>query len=254
MRRILTLLILLPSIFLLTFAKPFGNEIVNYKVMYKWGLINKQAGTVAVKITNKGDKYYAMLTARSEKWADRFYKVRDTLKCEMLVDGLIPLKYEKLAHEADEYTHDQVLYRRQGATVFGDCSHIKFSSGKLKRKQDVSLDAIGTTLDMLSTFYYMRELPYATWKPGEVTTLNIFSGRRKELLTIKYKGKEMVEYDDKKEECYRITFIFTTDGKTKSSDDMSAWISVATGIPVKMEGKLPVGSVRAFYTGSQQGQ
>lgn len=247
--------IILAALFALAFAavaKPFADETVNYKVMYKWGLINKQAGTVSISLRNSGDKYYAMLTAKSDKWADRFYMVRDTLKSEIMVNGLVPTLYEKFAHEDRDYTRDRVTYRRNGAMVYGDCSHVKFRDGKLKRQKEVTIDAVGTTLDMLTAFYYMRQIPYATWKVGQVATINIFSGRKKELLTIKYKGIEEVEYDGKKEKCYRITFIFTSDGKTKSSDDMSAWISTSTTIPIKLEGKLPVGSVRCFYTGSNK--
>ncbi len=84
-------------------------------------------------------------------------------------------------------------------------------------------------------------------KEGQVSTINIFSGKRKELLTLKYLGRETIKYDNCKYDCYHISFIFTSDGKKKTSDDMEAWITAAPQrIPVKLEGKLPVGKVRCF--------
>jgi hypothetical protein len=96
----------------------------------------------------------------------------------------------------------------------------------------------------------MRTLKFETFKTGHVLTLNIYSGKRKELLTIKYLGTETVKYDNKSYKCYHISFTFTSDGKTKTSDDMDAWITTdSRRIPVKMEGQLKVGKVRCFYTG-----
>lgn len=249
MKRIFALLVIFASVISVTCAKDFADETVNYKVMFKWGLINKQAGTVSIQLKNAGKHYQSELTAASAPWADRFYKVRDTLRCEIIRDGLKPTIYQKFAHEDKDYNRDQVTYRREGDTVYGDCMHRSIRNGNLRREVDTTLVATGMTLDMLTSFYYMRQLPYASWKPGQTTSVNIYSGRKKELLTIKYNGMETIETDGKLYDCYHITFIFTSGGKKKSSDDMSAWIDKNTSIPIKLEGKLPVGSVRCFYTG-----
>ena len=249
MKRLLTLFAIFACASFMALASTLPDETVNYKVMFKWGLINKQAGSVSITLKNEGDICKSILTARSASWADKFYKVRDTLRCEIIREGMIPTLYEKFAHEDSHYNRDRVAYRRSGNTVYGDVSHKAYRDGKLRRDIDTTLVATGTTLDMLTSFYYMRMLPYHTWKPGTSITLNVFSGRRKELLTIKYHGLVAIDTDNKRYDCYRISFIFTSDGKKKTSDDMSAWIDRKTLIPIKLEGKLPVGSVRCFYTG-----
>ena len=59
-----------------------------------------------------------------------------------------------------------------------------------------------------------------------------------------------MEIDKKKYPSYHITFTFTTAGGKTSSDNMDAWISSGTDrIPLLLEGKLPVGKVRAIYSG-----
>lgn len=52
----------------------FKNESINYKVMFKWGMVNKQAGHATLSIRNNGSQYITKLTAASESWADHFTK------------------------------------------------------------------------------------------------------------------------------------------------------------------------------------
>lgn len=230
----------------------FSNESLSYKVMYKWGLINKKAGTATLSLRNEGDRYSTLLTARSEPWADKFYRVRDTLSGSIIRENFLPVFYEKRSHEGSDNKHDVVNYRYTGSRILGICTRRHWDKhGKLTKDEKRTLEAQGTTVDMLSSFYYMRALPFADWKPGNVTTINIFSGKRKELLTIKYIGIDDVEYDKRSYRCYHIRFTFSDEERRKSSDDMDAWITAdSRRLPVKLEGKLPVGKVQCFYTGS----
>lgn len=231
----------------MTYARTFSDEILKYRVEYKWGLVEKTAGYVTIRLTNTHDRYCSTLTAASAKWADKLYKVRDTLSCEVMKEGFRPVFYEKNSHEGGDDKHDYVKYSYHGNTVRGDCVRKKWKDGKLERDETKVIEAEGTTVDMLSAFYYMRGLPYHKWEKGHKLVINIFSGKYKEILSIKYHGLEKIKCNDKFYDCYHITFSFTADGKKKTSDDMEAWIDVAQdNIPVKLEGKLPIGKVRCF--------
>lgn len=234
----------------LAFAAGFADESLDYKVKYKWGLINKQAGHATLTLRNFGEDYIVKLTAASEPWADRIFEVRDTLNGVIGRDGLRSKFYEKIAHEGGEYKHDTVKFGYIGTKVTGDCRRRVVKKGVERVNQQLSLESEGTTVDMLSAFYYMRSIPYDKWRDGQSETITIFSGKRKEDLTIKYHGIETVKADKKEFRCYHITFIFTSDGGRKTSDDMDAWISAdGRRIPVRMEGKLPVGKVHCVYSG-----
>lgn len=247
MKKIILLFTVLAAVIAATAAPDFANERLSYRVMYKWGLINKQAGRATLTITDRGDHYFARLTAMSEPWADRFYKVRDTLNGIMDHNNFFPTFYEKIAHEDNEFKHDVVRFTYDGNTVTGNCSRRVIKKGKEKINQTQTLTAVGTTVDMLSSFYYMRSLPFNTWADGTKHSINIFSGKRKETLTLSYRGIETIELDKTKYRCYRITFIFTGDGGKKTSDDMDAWITADDRrIPVQLEGKLAVGKVRCL--------
>lgn len=229
----------------------FPNEALTYKVMYRWGLVHKQAGTATLTVKNSGNTMITQLTARSDPWSDKFYRVRDTLNGSITKVNFQPLFYEKIAHEGGDNMHDRVDYKYIGSKVIGECTRRAWDNkGKMTRDEKRTLDAYGTTVDMLSAFYYMRALPYNSWQKNHVVSINIYSGKRKELLTIKYLGEQSIKIDNKNIKCYHITFLFTSDGRTKTSDDMEAWISTdSRHIPVKLEGKLKVGKVQCFYTG-----
>lgn len=249
MKRIKTIIITVALIAGLTCAaQSFNNETVRYKVLFKWGFVQKTAGHATLTLTNREKTYDLRLAASSAPWADKFYKVRDTLIGQVNKQGFKPIIYEKKSHEGDEHKHDVVRYSYSGAKTIGTCTSKKWDNdGKMLRNQNNKLEAYGTTVDMLSSFYYMRSLPYSTWKPGHVVTMNVYSGRRKELLTIKYVGTQKVKVDKKTYECYHIRFLFTSDGKTKTSDDMDAWLmTTGTHVPVKMVGKLKVGEVQCL--------
>lgn len=228
-----------------------GNETISYKVKYKWGLVNKHAGNVDIRLTRHGNEYRSQLTAASQPWADRFFKLRDTLNGTMRSTDLRPSFYEKIANEGGDRKHDIVRFSFNGNKATGKCTRREWKKGKSTVNDSRTLQAEGTTVDMLSAYYLMRTLPYSEWNPGHKETVNIFSGKRKELLTIEYHGIQTVKTENKEFTCYYISFIFTSDGKKKTSDDMEAWISTdSRRIPVRLEGKLPVGKVQCFYTGS----
>lgn len=253
MKYLLSLIIGLSALCMGATGISFDDEMVTYRVMYKWGLINTQAGNATLTITNKGDNYITKLTARSEPWADKYYMVRDTLNGVIKKNGFLPMFYEKKAHEGSVFKHDIVKYSRSGNKVYGYCTRIERDKDETSGgKKEHIISGIGTTVDMLSVFYYMRAVDYPKMKKGEEIKLNIFSGKFKEFLTIKYLGVENVKFDDESiRKCYHITFTFTQDGDTKTSDDMDAWISVEPHrIPLKLEGTLTVGKVQCFYTGS----
>lgn len=229
-------------------AIALSNETVKYKVVYKWGLVHKQAGTARILLNRSGNFYSATAFAKSDPWADKIYKLRDTLRTTMRTD-FSPVKYEYVAHEDGKYSHDVVNFSHSGNTVTGQCTRIrKGKKDKVATTKKTTLTAQGMTVDMLSSFYYLRTLDYSNMAPGAKKVINIFSGKRKELLTFTYKGKENLNVDGKKYSTYKVVFTFTSDGKKQSSEPIEAWVSTdSRRIPVKLVGKLKIGQVQCLY-------
>lgn len=252
MRRFSLLIISLLTLAALRAANPLPqSETLNYKVMFKWGIVQKQAGRATLQLKQQGNTFIATLFARSEPWADRFYSLRDTLTSTMSATDVLPTRYERIAHEDGKYARDVITMTRQGNTVSGQ-------STRYRRKKatdpvtssTITLQADGPTVDLVSVFYYLRTIDFSTLTDGHSHTINIFSGKRKELLTITYHGKEDLKLDDNVYPTYRISFTFTDEKSSKTSDDIDTWIwANDTRIPLKLEGKLKVGKIRCLYTG-----
>ena len=227
------------------FAKPMPDETLNYVVTYKWGLIHKDAGDARLTLRNSGKDYVMTLTAKSKPWADRIYRVRDTLTSVVARDGFRPKRYVKAAHEDGKYMLDEIDFSHSGNKTSGAAKFTRVRKGKMS-KSERQLETAGEAFDMLSIFYYIRTLDLDGMKAGEKRKSIVFSGSKSETVTITYAGKERVKLrNGQTVDSHKVRFTFTTDGKKKSSDDMEAWISTSDEHKVlRIVGKLPVGQVR----------
>lgn len=226
-----------------------GREHLNYVVTYKWGLIQKDAGTADMYLTESPAQYTVKMTAKSKPWADKIFMVRDTLLTVIDKNGFKVKLYEKTAHEGGKYNLDVVKFEHKGPKVIGHAHRVK-DNGKQRTESDVELEAQGTAFDMLSVFYYLRTLDFAQIASGQPLVYTLFSGSKAETLTVKKIGREKVKMRNGKEvEAMHVTFKFTQSGKKKSSDDIDCWLSVdGRNVPLLIVGKLPIGQIRCHLT------
>lgn len=244
--KILLFIIFLSNIVYSQGSKLFQPEKLHYTVTYKWGLIHKDAGKATLTLSEKGDRYDVMLAAKTLPWADRIYQVRDTLKASF-TSSLIPISYTKITHEKGKYNFDQIKYNKVGNTTYGKVSAQKLRDGVMKVKNR-ELNATGPVYDMLSVFYYLRKLNYTKLSQNQVYKATVFSGSKKETITIRSLGKTTIKLRNGSErEAYHIQFKFTSDGGKKSSDDIDAYISTdSQHVPLYIVGKIAIGEVRAY--------
>lgn len=233
-------------------AAPEIGERLNYKVVYRWGLVNKQAGraTFTIRQGSSGN-VTATMVARTEPWADHFYTVRDTLISHFNPTTCLPSSYQRIAHEGDRYANDKVTFTKSGATTSAKCVRVrKKKSDKNPDRSESSLTATGDAVDLLSSFYYLRNLDFSKMAKGATRQLNIFSGKKKELLKITYNGQEEIKIDGVKHKTHFVTFTFTSDQGKTTSKPIKAWLSLNNGqIPLKLVGELSIGRVECIFTG-----
>lgn len=237
------------SVLCSSYAATFNNEDLHYVITYKWGLINKDAGEATLSLRQNDENYNILLAAKTKPWADKFYQVRDTLKGTLRISDLKPLHYTKIAHEKGKYGRDDISYKYSGNIVTGICKRYKKNEKGQISESSKELTATGPVYDMLSVFYYLRQINYSKLSPGKEMKATVFSGSKSETITIRNLGKERIQLrNGTHREAFHIQFNFTTDGKKKSSDDMDSWISTGSShIPLYLVGKLPIGQVRVYY-------
>lgn len=230
----------------------FANtEKFNYIVTYKWGLIQKDAGEVEITKQPKGDGYELKLIAKTKPWADRVYKVRDTLISLTGKEKYKPVHYTYIAHEKNKYRRDEVKFSYVGNTVKGVAEKYKEDKNGNIKHSSTELESSLPTYDMLSVYFFLREIDYSTLKSGDIIKASIFSGSKEENLEVRCEGKEMIQLRDKSQhEAWHIVFKFTQQGGKKSSDDIDCWISTDKAhIPLLIVGNLPIGQIRVHHVG-----
>ena len=230
-------------------ASAFENEKLNYIISYKWGLIHKEAGDAEMSLINNGNLYELKLTGKTRPWADKFYRVRDTLISKVKKDGFRPVQYTKIANEKGKYGHDDIKFTYASNASNAEIKKIRVNKNGERTEKNFNVEGTLPAFDMLSVFYFLRQLDFNNLKKGEEIKATIFSSQHAEELTVKYEGVENIKlYDKSKRDTYHITFKFTTGGKKKSSDDIDAWISMdSKKIPLLVVGSLPVGQVKCYY-------
>ena len=229
-------------------ARTYTTETLNYQIVYHWGLIWKHAGNAQLTVNRTADGNYAsQLVARTRSWAEKIYKVRDTLKVTMNPD-FTPIRYDKLTHEKSYYAHDVVKFSYADGKTTGQCTRNR----KNKPTVNITLQSPGKAYDMLSVFYMLRNLDFEQIPVGKTYTTTIFSGKSKETLTITYKGVQNIKLrDGSKHNAFHVQFSFTQDGRKKSSDDLDTWLSTGEArVPLMFVGKLPIGEVRCYLGGN----
>lgn len=229
-------------------AAALADETLHYVITYKWGLIHKEAGTAVLTLRGNGNDYRLRLTAQTRPWADRIFRVRDTLVSDVRRSDLRPHRYVRSAHEGGRYSRDELLFTHSGDNASASARRLRVDKKGGRRESEISLSATGPTFDMLSVFYFLRSIDYQALSRGKSVTANIFSGKQTEKLTIRCDGKERLKLrDGTNVQAWHIRFRFTSGGGKKSSDDIDAWISVdQRHIPLQLIGSLPVGQVRAY--------
>ncbi len=242
MKRTILLLAIGSLMSLMSHAVNYTNEMLNYQIVFSWGMVWKHAGDATLSIKKTSTGYQAQLTGKTRSWADKVYPVRDTLKCT-LNSKLQPLRYEKLTHEKDYYARDLVEYSYNYSHTSAKCTRFRKSGDTTTQ-----LSAMCQAYDMLSVFYMLRDLDFAMLTASKPFTTVIFSGKEKEYLTIRYKGVEKVKMrDGSKREAHHVVFKFTQKGGKTSSDDLDAWLSTDDAhVPLLLQGALPVGKVKCY--------
>lgn len=218
-------------------------ECLTYDIVYHWGIIWKRAAVGTLSIERAADSYRAVMTASTLPFADRLFKVRDTLVAEMRIVDLRPKNFVKIAREGKWHQIDSLTYSYRNDSTMG---YSVLTRPEKNFREVVPMAVEDDAYDMLSIFYRVRQLPFYNMQVGDIFSKPIFSGRNIEQLDIEYMGTDTIEVMDKQCEAYYLRFRFYDRQGKKTSDRISAWLSVDDYIPLQLEGKLPIGSMKVI--------
>ena len=169
---------------------------------------------------------------RSQAWCSGFfqsvYPVEDTVVSFINIRGIYPLKFQKILHEGSYHAHLQAEYDQQ--------KHVL-------KTLDTSISIEPFTHDVLSAFYYIRTQSLTVGRSFELAAV---SGKKKYGLRVLCLREETVEVPAGEFPCVVVEPVLKEDGLFKARGKLWIWLTRdSRHLPVKMESKIPVGSIKA---------
>lgn len=220
------------------------DETLQYSVRFKWGLIDANVGIAKLQTYNipSTGRFIATLSGKSIDLLGHYYAASDTIVGSIMSDAVKINSTQRIDREHGEFAIETVTGSATARSNVGP------EIGQLPDGQyihsRVSNYGSGLTIDLLSVFYYIRQIDYGHYIEGQDFHIDITNGTQVEALDITYTGKEDL---GQLGEAYHISLTFTAQG-TGKSDAMQVWISTAeTRIPLIIDGSLSVGHIECHF-------
>jgi hypothetical protein len=216
-------------------------ERVKYRMHY--GIMNAGEAVLTVKESpykfNGRDAYHLVGEGYSVGSFDWFFKVRDRYETYIDKQGLFPYRFVRNCDEG-------------GYKIFQDYTFYP-NKRAMKNHKDETYMTPDFVQDMLSAYYYARNMDFSNAQVGQVYTVMTIVDDEIYPLKIRYMGKEKIKVDAGTFNCLRFAPVVQKGRVFKKEEDLSVWITDdANHLPVLAKAKIMVGSVKmelAEYSG-----
>lgn len=220
-------------------AKPafVGGEWLRYKMSYSGFL---RAGTAELEVKEeefKGKKVYHAIgkgwTTGMIKW---FFKVDDHYESYFNKDSIYPLLFKRKIFEGGYQKHVNTTFKHQDKKAL--------VQDFINRKD--TLIAFKNVQDMLSSFYYLRNLDVTELKPGDEIKLDMFLDAKTYNFRLRYVGDQDLRIRGGKVRTLKFMPLVQAGRIFKEQESVMIWITADENkIPVRLKANLKVGSLQA---------
>lgn len=214
-------------------------EKLTYRLHY--GAVNAGIAVLEVKpdlIDVNGRKVYHIVSSGyTTGGADLFFKVRDRYETYMDKDALVPWLFVRRVDEGGYKFSQDYMFNHYAKKV--DVGN--------NQKFDIPVGI----QDMVSAFYYARNLDLSNAKPGDIFSMDCFLDKEIWPLKIRFVGREVIKTDIGKVRALRFRPIVQKGRVFKKEEDLNVWISDdANHIPLRAKAEVLIGSVKMDITGT----
>jgi hypothetical protein len=215
-----------------------AGEKLTYRMHY--GIVDAGEAVLEVKKTDKKVKGRNLLhvvgTGRTLGAFNWVFKVRDRYESYIDSEGVFPWMFIRRVDEGGFKINQDYIFK-QGAQ-------------KVKTQDKKEYDVPGGIQDMLSSFYYARTLDYKNAKINQEFAMNMFIDNEVFPFKIKYLGTETIKTRKGKFDCIKLRPLMMKGRVWEDEESMTIWVTNDNNkVPVLLETKISVGSVKATLTG-----
>lgn len=221
-----------------------NGEKLKYRIHY--GFVN--AGTAelsANQITYKGRPHYRVVgEGKSTGMVRAFFAVNDIYESYIDMQTGLPSYYVRNVSEGG--------YRRHYETSFDHDGQSLVLKDKLGVYGTRNFKTVKGIQDMLSAFYYLRSIENHKFAVGNYVKLNVWIDDESYPFVLRVAGIENKKTKFGTVECLKIIPTVQSGRVFKDKEGVTIWVTNDQNhIPVEMEAKLVVGSLKASLDGYQ---
>ena len=212
-------------------------EWLRYKMSYS-GFLKAGNAVLRVEETELNGKnvYHAIGEGKTTGMIKWFFKVDDTYESYFDKETTKPYLFKRDINEGG--------YTIKRNTTFDQLNN-KAIVEDLKNNTKKEYPAINV-LDMISSFYYLRNQNTADLKPGEEIKLNMFFDSNTNPFKLRYVKNEILKTKFGKINTMVFKPIVQSGRVFKEQESVTVWITADDNkIPIKIKASLSVGSLRA---------
>lgn len=212
----------------------------------RYGIIKAGEATMEVRdIVNIHDSipaYHIVTTARSAKFFDAFYKVRDSVETFLDTKGIFSWIYHKRLREGG-YKFDLLVdyHQRHGIAHVEGIRYEGDEPLRVRNREEFQLEIPEYVLDVLGAFYYVRTQKLELGMP-----IYMANHDNKEVykLQVIIQKRERVKVDAGTFNCIMIQPRLQGEAIFKQKGELWVWLTDDEyKIPVQMKSKVAVGSI-----------
>jgi len=223
-------------------------EKLNYEVAYNWGFIWVDAGEAYFKVDtiteNNKPCYFFDSYGESYKFYDWIYKVRDSYQSVATQQDLEPIWFSRNTNEGSHSVNNRYDFYPGEKLVNAKIQHndepVRFHS----------LPYETCTFDVLTAIYYTRSLEIDSYEIGEKIPIHFLIDGDFFELYIRFLGIENKKLrNGDVYECLKFSAMLVEGTIFKEGEDLMVWVTNDENkIPIMVEAKILIGSVKAYLT------
>jgi hypothetical protein len=219
-----------------------AGETLTYKVYYTLASVYVAAGEATFNTTldQFGGKnvYHVIAEGKTYPFYDKFFKVRDRYETYIDTGSLQPYKFIRNVDEGGYKTYENVTFSKNTGTAVT-------TEGVYKVPSCIQ--------DVLSAIFYVRNLDFNHFKPGDKIPFDMFLDRQVYHLYVRYLGKETIRTKYAKFRCIKFKPLLVKGTMFQGGEKMTVWVSDDPNhIALRVESPISVGSVKvdmSYYHG-----
>jgi hypothetical protein len=207
-------------------------ESLTYRLHY--GFVDAGRAVLEVKEEDKKflnrSTYHVVGIGTSTGAFDWFFKVRDRYESFIDREALVPFVFLRNVDEGGYKIKQTYVYNHHKKEVITEGKKYTVPHG---------------VQDMISAFYYARNLDFSGAKEGQVYSIPSFVDEEIWNLKIKFVGRENLKTDLGTIKCLKFRPIIQKGRVFKKEEDLNVWISDdGNHIPVRAQAEILVGSIK----------